>query len=111
MEDAKEIRIVFVTSGSMEEAKFISRELIETKLAACCNIVPGIVSIYEWKDNIQNDIEYLLIIKTHIEKIEELEKLVNQLHSYEVPEIISFPLESSSSRYKAWINECLNIDE
>ena len=87
-----EISIVLVTAGSAEEAATIGRTLIEERLAACANIVPHIRSIYRWKGKIYDEQEFLIIIKTRTSLFEAVQKRVKELHSYEVPEIISFPV-------------------
>ena len=97
--------IVYITAGTLEEAKRISRELVEKKLAACVNIVGGVTSIYRWRGRIEESGEYLLIVKTVKEKYSELEDSVRHLHSYEVPEIIAVPVEAGYERYIKWVVE------
>jgi len=98
-----EISIVLVTAGSAEEAAAIGRTLIEERLAACANIVPGIRSIYRWKGKIYDEQEFLLIIKTRTSLFEAVQKRVKELHSYEVPEIISFPVARGLPQYLEWV--------
>lgn len=98
--------IVYITAGSMEEAKSIGRVLLEERLAACVNIFP-ITSIYRWKDNIEEAGEFVMLVKTVAGKVKEIEKRVKQLHSYEVPCIISIKLDSGSEDYLKWIGECV----
>ena len=100
-----EVSIVFVTAGSEEEAARIALTLVEERLAACANIVPGIRSIYRWKGKICDDREFLIIIKTRTSKYESLQKRVKELHGYEVPEIISFPVARGLPRYLDWVLE------
>lgn len=98
--------IVYITAGSMDEAKSIGRVLVEERLAACVNIFP-IASIYRWKDNIEESGEFVMLVKTVTGKVKEIEKRVKQLHSYEVPCIISFKMDSGSEDYLKWIGECV----
>jgi len=98
-----EISIVLVTAGSAEEAAAIGRTLIEERLAACANIVPGIRSIYRWKGKICDEQEFLIIIKTRTSLFEAVQKRVKELHSYEVPEIISFPVARGLPQYLEWV--------
>ncbi len=98
-----EISIVMVTAGSAEEAATIGRTLIEERLAACANIVPGIRSIYRWKGKIYDEQEFLIIIKTRTSHFEAVQKRVKELHSYEVPEIISFPVAQGLPQYLEWV--------
>ena len=96
--------IVYITAGSMEEAKSIGRILVEERLAACVNIFP-IASIYRWKDNIEEAGEFVMLVKTVTGKVKDIEKRVKQLHSYEVPCVISFKMDSGSVDYLKWIAE------
>jgi periplasmic divalent cation tolerance protein len=97
--------VVFVTCGSEEEALKIANALVESRLAACANLVAPIRSIYRWEGKIWDEKEWLLIIKTEKHRFEELEKRVKSLHSYSVPEIISLPIVEGSSAYLDWIRE------
>ncbi len=103
MEKADNVRIILSTTNNLESAKKIARDLIEGKLAACVNILPGITSIYHWQNGIEEDQEYILIIKTTLEKTDSLERRILLLHPYEVPEIISLTVDSVSNKYLAWI--------
>jgi len=98
--------IVYITAGDMEEAKKIGRKLVEERLAACANIFP-IASIYRWKGKIEDANEFGIIVKTKTEKVKELEKRVKELHSYEVPCVVSFRIEEGSKDYLDWIEECV----
>jgi periplasmic divalent cation tolerance protein len=97
--------VVLVTCGSEEEALKIANALVEAHLAACVNLVAPIRSIYRWEGKIWDEKEWLLIIKTQKQRLEELEKKVKSLHSYSVPEIISLPIMEGSSAYLNWIKE------
>ncbi len=98
-----EISIVLVTAGNEEEAAKIGRTLVEERLGACANIVPRIRSIYRWKGEIYDEQECLIIIKTRTSLFPALEKRVKELHSYEVPEIISFPVARGLPQYIEWV--------
>jgi periplasmic divalent cation tolerance protein len=99
-----EISIVLITAGSEEEAARIGMTLVEEGLAACANLVPHIRSIYRWKGKIHDERECLIITKTRTLLFRDLEKRVRELHSYEVPEIISFPVEQGFQQYLDWVN-------
>jgi periplasmic divalent cation tolerance protein len=97
--------VVFVTCGSEEEGLKIANALVESRLAACVNLVAPIRSIYRWEERIWDEKEWLLIIKTQKDRFEDLEKKVKSLHSYSVPEIVSLPIVEGSSSYLNWIRE------
>ncbi len=98
-----EISIVLVTVGNEEEAAKIGRTLVEEKLAACANMVPRIRSIYSWKGTICDEQESLLFIKTRTSLFPALRNRIRELHSYEVPEIISFPIAQGLPEYLDWV--------
>ena len=97
--------VIFITAGSKEEAKQLSRGMIENKLAFCVNTVPGIQSTYHWEGKLHVDDEILLIAKTRQQKYGALENWVKQNHSYDVPEIISLPIQKGLSEYLKAIDD------
>ena len=97
--------VFLVTVPNMEEAKRIADKLVGERLAACVNIVRDIISTYRWKGKVEVDEEQLLIIKTSETKVNLIVKRVNELHSYEVPECIAFPIVKGSEKYLNWIEE------
>lgn len=98
-------RIALITCGSLAEAQRIGRTVVETKLAACANIVPRVESIYRWKGKVERASEVLVIIKTTAKRLRELEREVKQAHSYQVPEFIVLPILAGSRKYLAWLRE------
>jgi periplasmic divalent cation tolerance protein len=96
--------VVLVTAGSEEEATKIARALVKSMLAACVNIVPGIASIYRWQEEVQEDREWLLLVKTRRDVLEEVIRQVQALHSYDLPEIIALPLVGGSRDYIRWLD-------
>lgn len=97
--------VVLITTPNMNEARKISKTLVEEKLAACCNIVEKVNSIYFWKDKIEDDSESLIIVKTKKDSFPKLVKRVKELHKYTVPEIIAIPIIDGSDSYLSWIDE------
>ncbi len=99
--------VIFVTCGSCREAKKIARRLVESKLAACVNISAPIESIYRWKGKVQDDREYLLLIKTRTDLFAIVEASIRALHSYSIPEMIAVPILEGSQDYMQWFDDSL----
>lgn len=97
--------VAYVTVPNEEVAKNLAHGLVRGKLAACVNIIPKITSIYEWKDEINEDSELLLMIKTRTSRVGELIQYVRSHHPYEVCEVISLPIENGNEPYLKWISD------
>ncbi len=95
--------IIFCTAASEQEAAAIGRTVVEEGLAACANIIPQIRSIYRWKEEIWDDKETLVIIKSREELFESIRSRIKELHSYEVPEITAIRLDKADAAYLRWI--------
>ena len=98
-------KIVLTTAGSQEEARKIARALVERRLAACVNIIPQVESIYRWQAKVEDAHEWLLLIKTTTAAFERVRDAIRELHSYDLPECISFSVENGGSAYLEWISE------
>ena len=99
------IYFIYVTFGSLSEAKRLGGKLVKNKLAACTNIIPTIYSTYVWKNKTMMDKECSMIVKTSKAKVKEAIKFIVKKHSYECPAVSSFPIESTHEDFKKWINE------
>ena len=97
------MRVIFVTVGSEDQAVAIARALVGERLAACVNIVGPIRSIYRWGDSVEDDREYLLIIKTRALLYMKVETRVRELHTYEVPEVLALNADRGSPPYIQWM--------
>ena len=97
--------VVLITASDEEEAAKIAQILVEEKLVACVNIVPGLRSIYTWQGEIEDEAEALMLCKTRNDLFDSLQKRVKELHSYTVPEIIGLPVVAGSDDYVGWIRE------
>jgi len=97
--------VVLVTTPNREVAEKIARKLVETRLAACINIVDGIKSMYWWKGRIEEDNEVLMIIKTRLDIFNDLVEEVKRNHVYEVPEVIALPVIIGYRDYINWLEE------
>ncbi len=100
----KDYILVVVTASSMEEGERIARAVVDEGIAACCNILPEIRSIYRWKGKICDEREVMLFIKSRASLFNALRERVKELHSYEIPEIISFQIERGLEEYLKWID-------
>ena len=102
--------IVFCTCPDFANAKRLAEYLVENRLAACVNILPGLTSVYHWEGRICSDSEHLLLIKSKTDRYGLLEAALQREHPYELPEIVSVSLENGSQDYLKWIDSCLTSD-
>lgn len=98
-------RVVFVYTSypSIVEAETAGKVLVERKLAACVNILPGMVSLYRWQDKMERSEEAVMLIKTRAARAEDVCATVRQMHSYDTPAILVLPIESVDRTYLAWL--------
>lgn len=99
--------VILSTCGSLEEAERLAHLLLERRLAACVNIVPGIHSFYRWQGRIESGREWLLVIKSSRELFDAVAAAIEAAHSYEVPEIIALPIIDGSANYLNWLGSNL----
>jgi len=97
------MKIILSTTSNKEEAQKIAKVLISKKLAACINIIPQIISMYEWQNNFENDEESLMIIKTSDEMANFVKETILELHSYTLPEIIFLDTTGGHFEYENWV--------
>jgi len=98
-------RLVLTTAESQNQARRIADMLIERKLAACVNIVPGAQSIYRWKGKAEEAEEWLMLIKTTADAFEHVCVAIKEMHTYELPECLCLAVEGGSPEYLRWIEE------
>lgn len=103
----KDFRIVFATTDNMDSATLISETLVREKFAACCSIIPGATSIYEWEENLEHRSEFIIMIKTSENCLDQLERRIIELHHDSVPEIISVKIDELSEGYMDWMKETI----
>jgi periplasmic divalent cation tolerance protein len=99
--------LILSTTDTLERAQEIASALVEAREAACITIVPGIRSIYRWEGKLCNEGEFLLLIKSSMERFEAVRDRIRRLHSYEVPEIIALPLSAGDPDYLNWLRSSL----
>jgi len=97
------LRAILTTTGTEEQALSIARALVAERLAACVNIIGPVRSVYRWRDAIEDDREFLLVIKTRATLYMKVERRVRELHTYEVPEVIALLLDRGSPPYVQWL--------
>ncbi len=95
--------VVLVTAPSAEKAAEIARVLVEERLCACGNVVPGLRSIYRWEGKVHDDAEALLVLKTERRLVPALKERLPGIHPYEVPELLVLPVEDGLAPYLAWV--------
>jgi periplasmic divalent cation tolerance protein len=101
----EEAIVVFITAQDMKQAENISYSLIETKLAACINIVPSVKSIFWWQGKIDSSNEVMIIVKTRDVLLKRLISEVKRLHTYDVPEIIALSIKGGNEEYLRWLHD------
>ncbi|MFO7598191.1 MAG: divalent-cation tolerance protein CutA [Candidatus Desulfacyla sp.] len=95
--------LIYITAGSMDEARTIAKELVSNRLAACANIIDNMNSLYWWNGEVQDDREVILIAKTVESLVPELIDTVKSMHSYECPCIVSLPIIDGNPAFLEWI--------
>ena len=105
------VLLTFCTCPDTESADAIATALVEQRLAACVNILPGLTSVYQWDGKIQHDAEVLLLIKTTEQQIERLTARVHEMHPYELPEIIAVPVTRGLPQYLKWVSTCASYEK
>lgn len=100
-----DVCIVLTTLNDSEKAKQLAHEIVELRLAACVNIVDSVHSIYRWQGEVEASDELLLIFKTSQERLPQLRAKVEELHPYELPEIIVFNVTDGSKGYLGWVQD------
>lgn len=101
----KNLRLLYITTKNLEQARYLGRLIIEQELAACVNIIPKMHSIYRWDGKICEDEEAILIVKTHTSKSLAVTKLIKKEHTYDCPCVISIPLteDEGNEEYLKWL--------
>lgn len=101
--------LVYITTPDVEQARRIGRALVERRLAACVNILPGMESMYWWDGSVHNDHEAVLLVKTMAAALDSLKETVRELHPYEVPCIVALGLVGGHEPFLRWIEAEVGI--
>ncbi len=99
----EQVRVAFVTAPDAETGARIARALVEERLAACVNLVPGVRSIYRWEGAVEDAAEVLLVVKTRADRTDALADRVKALHPYDLPEVLAVACAGGSDDYLAWV--------
>ena len=97
--------VVLSTVPDQKSAEKIAAALVEDRVAACVNLVPGLTSIYRWEQQVKREPECLLVIKSSADRFEDLRKLLRSLHPYETPEILALRVSHGDPAYLRWLTE------
>lgn len=98
-----EIIFLYITCNDVEEARSLGGACVQARLAGCANVLPGMLSIYQWEERLEESGEALLILKTTKGLLGALEDFVRERHSYTTPCIAVIPLSSINQDYKEWL--------
>ncbi len=104
-DNASRLLVVLMTAADRDEANRIAEMLVNSRLAACVQLLPEIHSVYRWKGEIERASETLLLAKTTSDKFDELDRVVREIHSYDTPEIVALPVSAASEPYLKWVLE------
>jgi len=107
MTESSPYRIVLSTCPDGDSARRIANILVEGRLAACVNIVPGLRSVFRWEGKVEVADETLLVIKTRQEQYALLEAVLREHHPYELPEVLSVSIDTGLPAYLAWLDASL----
>lgn len=97
--------VIFVTASSKDEAETIAQRLVNEKLAACVNILPGVTSLFHWEGKVSKENETMMVIKSIAAQLDAIVKRVKEIHSYQAPEIIALPIVGGSQDYLNWLRD------
>ena len=97
--------VIYTTCPTLATAEEIGAKLVESGLAACVNILPGMISIYSWQGQSQRDEELVMIVKTTEAVAERAIETINELHPYDVPAALTLPASGGSAAFMSWISE------
>jgi len=99
--------LVLSTVGSAADGERIARALVERRLAACVNLLPGVLSVYRWQGEVRQEQEWLLLVKTREQALPSLRAALVSLHPYELPELVALPISAGHEPYLRWIDDSL----
>ena len=105
------VYLALCTCPDQATAEALAGSLVEQGLAACVNIVPGVLSVYRWQGSLVRDSEVLLLIKTTAQRLTELTAQIERQHPYDVPEVIAHPIVAGLDNYLEWVRTCTRTQD
>ena len=96
--------VVLTTCDSKKRADKLARHLVKQRVAACVNVLPKARSIYRWKDQVEDAVEWMLVIKSRRDLMDELRSAIGKIHAYEVPELLALPVVDGAENYIVWLD-------
>lgn len=106
---ATAVTAVVTTAPDSAVAEELAGRVVEERLAACANVVPGVTSLYWWEGKVQRDGEVLVVFKTVSERFDALRDRIAELHPYDVPEILAVPVPGGSHEYLEWVRREVRV--
>jgi periplasmic divalent cation tolerance protein len=100
-----DVRVIYSTAPDVDTAARIARSLVDERLAACGNILPGVRSIYRWQGIVEDEPEVVLILKTRADRVDALTRRLAELHPYDVPDVVALPVDAGHGPYLDWVRE------
>lgn len=97
------VTAVVTTAPDTEVARAFATRIVEERFAACANVVPGVTSIYWWEGAVRQDGEVVVVFKTTCARLDALRARILELHPYDVPEVLAFPVAEGSADYLSWV--------
>ncbi|HJR65167.1 MAG TPA: divalent-cation tolerance protein CutA [Gemmatimonadaceae bacterium] len=97
--------VILTTVASADEAVALVRALLDRRLIACGNILPGVRSLYRWEGKVADEREVIVLLKTRASRVEALEMAFGELHPYKVPELLALPVSAGLHKYLEWIDD------
>ncbi len=110
MTPASDVRVVFVTAEDKQEGLSLVRQVVREGLAACGNVLPEVTSVFEWDGTMREEAEVLLILKTSAGRAARLAERVAELHTYDVPEVLTLVVDGGHEPYLEWVRECTRAE-
>jgi periplasmic divalent cation tolerance protein len=99
--------LVLTTIGAQTDAPALARTLVGERLAACVNVLPVMISLYRWKDAVEQDREQQIVMKTTADRVAALEARLRELHPYDLPEFLVLPATGGSAAYLDWVRDAV----